>query len=755
MRRMNKPKKQAPQGKIPFRKKLRIAIAYLFAIAFIGGAIYLQATRVPVVDPPRKVVVLGFDGVDPRLCREYMEKGLLPNLSRLAETGTFHELGTTIPSMSPVSWSSFAVGGNPGHHGVYDFLTRTPEDPTYIPSPESFVGKEDPYFWKGIPVKPPKVINKRGGTAFWDLAAEQGIKTALVLVPCTFSPPKLPNGLAISGLGVPDLCGTQATYFYLTDDPRTLSEFNRTEFGGAVTELKAAKGGRLEGELVGPLSPVWKQDLAVKRIRIEELRKDLSNRNNRAEYEKLEAEIDTPTRLTMPLSLKKSEAENGAEVRIDEETHHVEVGKWSDWYRVKFEVTPFISAHGICKVRLESVSPHVRLYVSPIEISPEKPPLAICHPGNATAKLAERIGLFKTRGWAADSAALKEGFLDEKAFMEDIFEIMEKRKEMAIDVLEQDDWGLYVAVFSSTDRVSHMMWRLIDPKHPMYDADLAEQYGDSIQKTYEKMDEIVGEIQTRIDEANTDLFVISDHGFRSFRKAVNLNTWLSTHGPGGNKSNPFMELTGKVTRKYNLDDLFSGKSDFFKTEVYDPIDEVTRSEYYVEWKKTQAFALGLATIYVNLKERETTGYVSKADYRAVCEEIARGLESYRDPNTGEEVVRRVYFGTETYEGPFADPDKVTFPDLMVGFEEGYRVGWQSTLGGISPEVISDNMEKWSGDHCGVDPTLTPGILYSNRKVGDASPSIIDLAPTILETLGVDFQCPEGKPLRIVGEPNQL
>ncbi|MCA9429098.1 MAG: alkaline phosphatase family protein [Candidatus Omnitrophica bacterium] len=737
--------------KTPLRKKIRIFTAYLFAIAFIVGAIYLQAVRVPVVEPKRKVVVLGFDGADPRLCRDYMEKGLLPNLAKLANEGTFSELGTTIPSMSPVSWSSFAVGGNPGYHGVFDFLTRTPEGSTYIPSPESFVGKEEPYFWHGIPVKPPKVINKRGGIAFWDVASQFGIKTALVLVPCTFAPPELPNGLAISGLGVPDLCGTQATYFYLTDDPEVLSEFDRTEFGGAVTELALGKDGVLEGKLVGPISPVWKQELAGKQERLEELKKNLTDKSSREEYKKLQKEIDSPDRLTMPIRVKKSEDGQSAEIRIDRESHTAKVGEWSEWYRVSFEVTRFISAHGICKVRLDSVSPYVRLYVSPIEISPEKPPLSICHPANVTANLVEKIGLFKTRGWAADSAALKEGFLNEEAFMQDIFEIMEKRKEMALEVLEQDDWGLYVAVFSSTDRVSHMMWRLIDPKHPMYDKELAKRFGDSIQKTYEKMDEIVGAIRAKIDESNTDLYVISDHGFRSFRKAVNLNTWLSTHGPGGNAGNPFMELRGKVTRKYNLDDLFSGKSDFFQTEVYDPIEEVTKSEEYVEWKKTQAFALGLATVYINLKERESKGYVSKADYQAVCEEIARGLESYRDPKTGEKVVRRVYQGTETYSGPYADPDKVTFPDLMVGFEEGYRVGWQSTLGGISPEVISDNLEKWSGDHCGIDPSLTPGILYSNRTVTDTTAAIIDMAPTILEALGVPFESPEGRALQLTEE----
>jgi predicted AlkP superfamily phosphohydrolase/phosphomutase len=153
-------------------------------------------------------------------------------------------------------------------------------------------------------------------------------------------------------------------------------------------------------------------------------------------------------------------------------------------------------------------------------------------------------------------AALKEGFIDEREFMDDIYEVLDKQLEMTLKTLEKDDWSLFVSVFSSTDRVSHMMWRLIDPEHPMYDAKLAEEYGDSIEKTYIKMDEMVGEIWDTVDSENTDFYVISDHGFRSFRNGVNLNTWLSTNGPGGDPERPFMKLRGAATRKYNLTELF-------------------------------------------------------------------------------------------------------------------------------------------------------------------------------------------------------
>lgn len=694
-------------------------------------------------------MVLGFDGVDFNLTRQFMDQGLLPNLAKLAESGSFTGLEPANPSMSPVSWSSFAVGGDPGQHGVYDFLTRTREGQTYIPSPEAFVGLVEPRFFGGIPYRLPKVINKRGGTAFWDTAAANGIKTALVLVPVTFAPPELPNGVVISGLGVPDLCGTQATYFFLTTDEQEAS--GNTEFGGKVTQLVAEQG-TYKATLEGPLSPVWKQKRGALEDRLaafsgqEEgegsepgedqvrLQKELEDFRAHREY------------LTMPFEATPLADGSGASIVIDGQGQTVQTGKWSDWYRVDFEVTPLISARGICKVLLHSVSPEVRIYVAPIEIDPTKPLLPICHPASYSRLMAKKIGLFKTRGWESDTAGLKEGYLGEQQFLDNTFETMDSHTRMALEVLDEDDWGLYVAVISETDRISHMMWRFIDPKHPLYDPHLAAQFGDSIQKSYQKMDDLVGEFLGRMDD-RTDLYVVSDHGFQSFRNGVNLNTWLSQNGPGGDSSRPFLNLRVPVTREYSLNDVFGGNSDFFTTEVTDPVTGEKRKEYYVDWSQTQAFAIGLASVYINLKGRETFGVVPRSRYEAVCDEIIKGLESLVDPETGERVVHKVYRGTDIFHGPYAKVDNVAFPDLVVGFKEGYRVGWQSTLGGISKDVISPNREKWSGDHCGVDPSLTTGILFSNRKIDDrVRPTIFDMAPTILSRLGTPFEEMQGRVL---------
>jgi predicted AlkP superfamily phosphohydrolase/phosphomutase len=261
------------------------------------------------------------------------------------------------------------------------------------------------------------------------------------------------------------------------------------------------------------------------------------------------------------------------------------------------------------------------------------------------------------------------------------------------------------------------------------------------------MDDVVGKVRTKIDLEHTDFYVISDHGFRSFRTGVNLNTWLSENGPGGGSEHPFMRLRLPANRKYQLQEILGGSTDFFTTQIFDPVTGANKTEYYVNWSKTKAFALGLNSIFINLKGRETWGCVPKSQYTAVCDEIIQGLEGLIDPSNGRKVIHKVYRGTDLYHGPYANPDSVTFPDLVVGFEEGYRVDWQSTLGGISKEVLTPNRDKWSGDHCGIDPSLTTGILFCNGTLSIPDPKIVDFAATILDTLGVSHPLLQSRNIR--------
>ena len=180
----------------------------------------------------------------------------------------------------------------------------------------------------------------------------------------------------------------------------------------------------------------------------------------------------------------------------------------------------------------------LQLYISPVNWKPDRPPAAMSSPASLSADLYERLGAYRTLGWAEATWPLNEDRLDEKAFMEDLDRAFDDRAQVILQRLDTKQWDLLVGVIESTDRVQHMMWRLIDPTHPMYDKALAAKFGDSIERVYRKCDEFIGEVMSRVDET-TPILIVSDHGFHSFRESVNLNTWLVREG--------FMTLQGQAT----------------------------------------------------------------------------------------------------------------------------------------------------------------------------------------------------------------
>jgi len=321
-------------------------------------------------------------------------------------------------------------------------------------------------------------------------------------------------------------------------------------------------------------------------------------------------------------------------------------------------------------------------------------------------------------GWAESAdKALNEGRLNEADFLYDAEKAFEDRERIIFKNLERTDWDLFVAVIETTDRISHMMWRLIDPKHPMYDAGLASNHGDAIEKIYRRADALVGRLLEKMPEGTT-FMVMSDHGFHSFRRGVNLNTWLVQNG--------YMTFAG--SEKKNVADLY-GRGKFFEG---------------VDWSGTRAYAVGLGQIYVNLRDREGQGVVSAGgEYKALQDEMRAKLLELQDPDTGERVFRDIYRRDDIYKGDYLQ----NAPDLLVGFNDGYRVGWQDTLGGVARSVVENNNRKWSGDHCATATEISAGVLFSNRRISTESPSIMDLSPTVLKLLGVPLpEDVDGKPL---------
>jgi predicted AlkP superfamily phosphohydrolase/phosphomutase len=393
------------------------------------------------------------------------------------------------------------------------------------------------------------------------------------------------------------------------------------------------------------------------------------------------------------------------------------VGKWSNWFVVPIPVNPLIDAmaglKGIARFKLIALNPEVRLYMSPLNFHPECQPVPFTSPFSFARHMLERFGLFRTLGWPIDTWSLPSGLTNERHFIEDMESTADKQFEMMRSFLETGSERLYLQVFDFTDRIGHMLWRLHDSGHPLYDEGLAEEYSVEIRRAYDRMDRIVGDAMGRI-APGTALIVLSDHGFTSFRRGVNYNTWLVENG--------FMTLRPGTRGGKSLEDLFDRGElgEFFK---------------YVDWSRTKAYAMGLGNIYINLLGREPKGSVAPGrEYEDVRDSIVKKLAALVDPETGERPVTRVLRREEIYSG--YDPRIV--PDLRPANSEHYRVGWQTALGEVPPRVIEDNLKAWSGDHCSVDPEVVPGVLFSNVKFTEDDPWIGDIHPTVLALLGIPY-----------------
>jgi predicted AlkP superfamily phosphohydrolase/phosphomutase len=144
-------------------------------------------------------------------------------------------------------------------------------------------------------------------------------------------------------------------------------------------------------------------------------------------------------------------------------------------------------------------------------------------------------------------------------------------------------------------------------------------------------------------------------------------------------------------------------------------------------------ALSFVFFFFFVNGRVRFGVVVRgAEDAPLRKELVQKFGDLRDTDGGARVVRRVFTRDELYKGPYFEEA----PDLVVGFERGYRVSWQTSLGGIPPEVFEPNERRWSADHCSVDPAHVPGVLFSSRPLGKAEARIIDIAPSVLTRLGV-------------------
>jgi predicted AlkP superfamily phosphohydrolase/phosphomutase len=682
-----------------FRMPARVlssGVALVLAAGLIASACRSGAPG----DAPRpKLLILGFDGMDPALLDQWMKAGQLPNLSRLASTGGVRPLATTHSPESPTAWASFATGVNPGKHNIYDFLVR--DTTTYLPDLGMVRREPARFLFDYIPIAKPKLFSIRGGTSFWVTAGQAGVRSSILTVPVTFPPEDVPNGELLSGLPLPDIRGTMGTFYYFATDLSRYEEGN-TEFGGVLKRLLMEQD-VARTELIGPPNPIVRSEIQALR------RKGPTPSDaDRATIAALQARED----VRVPMTIRWNRSAKTATVEIQGQSLLLEPGKMSRWIDLEFRVNFLVRLHGMAQLLLIKADNELQLYVSPVNWKPDAPPLPISSPPAFAGDLFERLGYYRTLGWAEATWPLNEGRMDERTFMEDLYKAFDDRAQVILSRIDAGNWDLLVGVVESTDRVQHMMWRLHDPKHPMYDAALAEKFGDSILRVYRRADQLVGEALERIDPGTTVL-VVSDHGFHSWRKAVNLNTWLVQQGY------MVLQSQSQAPGEKKLDDLFGG-GEFWEN---------------VDWSRTRAYAMGLGQIYFNLRGREARGIVSPgAEAKQLADELSARLLTMTDPDDGARIVRSVYQRDDVYAGEFLH----NASELQVGMEDGYRVSWQTTLGGSPPGIVYPNMKKWSGDHGGYDFATTAGVLVSNKPLASETPSIVDIAPTVLKFFGIQI-----------------
>jgi len=604
-----------------------------------------------------RVVILGFDGMDPGIAQQMVAAGRLPNLARLRDTGTFAPLATSCPAMSPVAWSSFMTGASPGRHGIFDFLHRDPR--TYLPHLSSAQIRPPRRLLRlgrfAIPLGRPVLRLLRRSKPFWAVLGEHGIFSTVLRVPITF-PPERFNGLLLSGMCVPDLRGTQGSFTFFTTAPE-----KQTHIGGERLPL-VRESGYLYGDLPGP--PITGSSDGQ----------------------------TSKTRLRL-----RTTGKGVARLEVGRERVDLRLGEYSEWTPVEFRLGPGMKAGGICRFYLKQLEPELELYVTPINIDPERPALPVSHPAVYAIYLSKRLGRYATLGLAEDTWALNESVLDDASFLKQCNLFFEERRRMLRNALENMREGCIVCVFDTTDRVQHMFWRYREAGHPAPLDDDASAFQGAIERSYEQGDEVVREVMQQLRPRDA-LFVMSDHGFKSFRRGVNLNAWLLREG------------------YLHLRDAASGDAEWLRE---------------VDWGRTRAYAIGLGGMYLNIRGREAQGIVAAAEADALKRELIEKLSGLQDGEPGSIAITRVFDTSAVNAGPYAEVG----PDLTLGYAAGYRASWAAAQGQVAGPVFEDNVRRWSGDHC-LDPALVPGVLFSNLRLEASEASLMDLAPTVLALFGV-------------------
>ncbi len=594
----------------------------------------------------RKVIVIGIDGMDPRLCEGMMTAGQLPNLKKLREAGGFSPLGTSIPPQSPVAWANFINGAGPGSHGIFDFLHRHPHEqckPFYsaaetLPGEGGWNVGDHRLQISSWPFnhKLPATELKRQGVPFWDYLDAAGVPTTFYDLPSNYPPSPSQHGhhRCICGMGTPDMLGTAGIYQHFSEK---CPEKGIDEGSGKQAHL-AFDNETARASLVGPVN----------------------------------SNLKTPRPVTVEFQIHRDRQANAAVIEIQGRRIVLKKGQWSRWTKVDFEFgmpwfVPNGKGTGICRFYLQEVAPNFRLYVSPINMDPAAPALKISEPESFITDVSQRLGSFYTTGFQEDYNARKNNVFDDDEYLNQASEVLQERLALFEYALDDFEDGLLFFYFSSSDLQSHMFWWDWDVNAPTFhpsrdDAQVWKNF-DHVQKLYRQLDQVIGEVADRFG-SQASIFVMSDHGFANFGRQFNLNCWLRDFG--------YLAQCSSIMAD-------------------------------VDWSISKAYGLGINGLYLNLKGREVHGIVEPGEEaEALLKELIERLEAEVDTVTGQQVIRKVYRADEVYSGSAT----ALAPDLIVGYRRGYRASWETCLGDLvdadaedmePKKYLSRNKLAWSAD----------------------------------------------------------
>lgn len=627
------------------------------------------------------VFVLGIDGMDPVILSRMISEGRMPNFARLAAEGTSVELGTSNPPQSPVAWSNFVTGQDPGGHGVFDFVHRDPR--TYSAISSATAPVEDPgsaleLFGWVIPLGGEEPENTRGGTPWWDVLVEQGVDVEVYRIPGNFPVPES-QAKVLSGMGTVDMRGGYGTYTLFTDQ---------------VVERDDPKGDIQRVSVVD-------YDLDGTPDTVEATLKGAPDMFHLLPGEMPGADDYLTARLTVHLDPDT----DTAVLKVGDEAVLLREGEWSDWVQVTFDALPggMLPLQGAVRFYAMELRPGFQVYASPVNVSAESPPQVVTSPDDWVDELFDHLGQFYTQGMPEETNALKDAVFTDDDYLKQVALVQDDARAMLDLALARFEPGDATFVYlSDIDLQCHMLWRHADPKypgdpHPARDPAVADAHGHDIEGFYEDVDEALGRVRARLPE-DALLIVMSDHGFQPYTRKLHLNAWLRDQG--------WLVLKdGETTGHVGLDD--------------------------IDWSRTKAYGLGFNGLYLNLEGRESQGSVKPAEADALAEKLASELEALTDPDKGQRVVREVYRASEVYHG-----ERVSeAPDLIVGYDKGYGCSDPSTLGEITEAVIEDNTSRWSGNHL-MDPSVVPGVLLVNRPIQPGDHDLTDVTVTLLDFFGL-------------------